>query len=390
MHISERIRRLKPSATLTINARTQELRAQGREVVSLAVGEPDFGTPQHVIQAAKQALDHGKTRYTPVPGLPELREAAAGYFKRFYGATAGAENVICTAGGKQALYNLFMALLNPGDEVLLPGPYWVSYPAMIDLAEGVTRVVPASEHNGFLVTVDDLEKHVTERTRVLLLNSPNNPTGGTYSREQLEDLAAWAMSKNIFVISDEVYDRLVYAPAKPASLAPFWEKHPENVAVVNALSKSFCLTGMRVGFALAHPELINGMSKIQGQSTSNINSVAQYASIAAFNGSWDVLDGMTEAFARRRDYILETLSAWPGVTCPRPNGAFYVFPVLNALYKDGVTDSTSLCTKLLDEAGVALVPGVAFGDDRCARISYAVSDDVLADSLDKIARVLVK
>lgn len=389
MHISERIRGLKPSATLTINAKTQQLRAQGREVVSLAVGEPDFSTPAHVIQAAKDALDNGKTRYTPVPGLPELRKAAAGYFQGFYGAEADAEHIICTAGGKQALYNLFMTLLDPGDEVLLPGPYWVSYPAMISLAGGVTKVVPTSEHNDFLVTVEDLEQHVTDNTRVLLLNSPSNPTGGVYTQEQLEELAAWAVSKDIFVISDEVYDRLVYAPAAPASLSPFWQRNPEHVAVVNALSKSFCLTGMRVGFALAHPELIKGMSKIQGQSTSNINSVTQYAALAAFNGSWDVLDRMTEAFARRRDYILETLSSWPGVTCPKPNGAFYVFPVLNALYKGDITDSTTLCTKLLEEAGVALVPGSAFGDDRCARISYAVSDDVLADSLDKIAKVLL-
>ncbi|MGE4291736.1 MAG: pyridoxal phosphate-dependent aminotransferase [Desulfovibrio sp.] len=390
MIISDRIRRLKPSATLTINAKTQELRAQGREVVSLAVGEPDFATPQHVIDAAKNALDQGRTRYTPVPGLPELRKAAAGYFDRFYGAKAEAENIICTAGGKQALYNLFMALLNPGDEVLLPGPYWVSYPAMIDLAQGVTKVVPASENNGFLVTIEDLEQYVTDRTRILLLNSPSNPTGGTYSQAQLDELAEWALSKNIFVISDEVYDRLVYAPAKPASLSPFWQKHPENVAVVNALSKSFCLTGMRVGFALAHPELVKGMSKIQGQSTSNINSVTQYAALAAFEGSWSMLDEMNTAFARRRDYVLDVLGSWPGVTCPKPDGAFYVFPVLAPLYKNGITDSTSLCTRMLEEAGVALVPGVAFGDDRCVRISYAVSDDTLAMALDKMAKVLVK
>ena len=390
MKISQRISRLKPSATLTINAKTQELRAQGREVVSLAVGEPDFGTPRHVIEAAKKALDQGKTRYTPVPGMPELRKAAAGYFKRFYGAEAAAENIICTAGGKQALYNLFMALLDPGDEVLLPGPYWVSYPAMIELAQGVTRIVPTSEHNGFLATVEELEQHTTERTRILLLNSPSNPTGGAYSQEQLDELAEWALSKNIFVISDEVYDRLVYAPAKPASLSPFWQKHPENVAVVNALSKSFCLTGMRIGFALAHPDLVKGMSKIQGQSTSNVNSVTQHAAIAAFEGSWDILDEMNVAFARRRDYVLEVLSSWPGVTCPRPDGAFYVFPVVQSLYRGDVTDSTSLCTKVLEEAGVALVPGVAFGDDRCVRISYAVGDDVLAMALEKIAKVLVK
>lgn len=390
MKLSERIRRLKPSATLTINAKTQEMRAQGREVISLAVGEPDFPTPQHVIDAAKKALDDGKTRYTPVPGLPELRKAAAGYFDRFYGAKAEAENIICSAGGKQALYNLFMALLDPGDEVLLPGPYWVSYPAMIDLAQGVTKVVPATEHNDFLVTVEDLERQRTDKTRVLLLNSPSNPTGATYSQEQLDELGEWALSHGIFVISDEVYDRLVYAPGKPASLSPLWEKHPESVAVVNALSKSFCLTGLRMGFALAHPELIKGMSKIQGQSTSNVNSATQYAAIAAFQGSWDRLHEMDAAFARRRDYVLDVLSSWPGVTCPRPNGAFYVFPVLSSLFRDGITDSTSLCTKVLEEAGVALVPGGPFGDDRCVRISYAVSDDTLAMALDKMGKVLVK
>lgn len=389
MRISQRVQRLKPSATLAINAKTQELRAQGRQVISLAVGEPDFKTPLHIRDAAKKALDEGHTRYTAVPGIPALRTAIAGYFKQFYGVDASGDNTIATNGGKQALYNLFMALLNPGDEVLVPAPYWVSYPAMIDLAEGVFVPVPTTPENNFLATLDDLDAHRTERTRVLLLNSPSNPTGACYTQRQLNDIAEWAISKHIFVISDEVYDRLVYEPAKPASLSPLWQKHPDKLAIVNALSKSFCMTGFRLGYSLAHPDLVKAMNKIQSQSTSNVNSIAQQAALAAFTGPWDLVDNMLVSFQARRDMILDAIATWPGVTCPKPDGAFYVFPVMEAFYNHATPDSTSLCAKILDEAGVALVPGAAFGDDRCIRFSYAVHELVLTDALDKIRKALI-
>ena len=389
MRISDRLRKLKPSATLAVNAKAQELRAQGREVVSLAVGEPDFGTPEHVREAAKKAIDDGFTRYTPVPGIPDLRNAIAGYYGQFYGVCAKGENAIASGGGKQAIYNLLMALLNPGDEVLIPAPYWVSYPAMVELADGVPVIVPTDPENGFLVSVRDLEAVCTPRTSVLILNSPSNPTGGHYAQEALDEIARWAKARGIFIISDEVYDRLVYEPAKPSTLSNFWQRHPENVAIVGALSKSFCMTGWRVGWALAHPDLVKACAKIQGQSTSNINSITQKAAIAALTGPWTLVDEMKTAFIRRRDLALGIIRSWPGVTCAKPDGAFYLFPVVEKYYTPQMPDSAAMCTRLLEEAGVALVPGSAFGDDRCVRFSYAVADEVLMTALARVGKVLL-
>ncbi|WP_018126051.1 pyridoxal phosphate-dependent aminotransferase [Desulfovibrio oxyclinae] len=387
MRISERLSRLKPSATLAVNTKAQELRAQGREIVSLAVGQPDFGTPAHVVEAAKAALDEGFTRYTPVPGIPELREAVADYYGRFYGITAVQENAIISNGGKQVLYNLLMALVNPGDEVLVPAPYWVSYPAMIELAEGRCVTVPTEAENDFLVSVEGLEAARTERTRVLVLNSPSNPTGCCYTQDQLDGIAQWALDNGVFIISDEVYDRLVYAPVEPATLARFWQKHPESCALVGALSKSFCMTGWRLGWALAAEELVKAMSKIQGQSTSNVSSFSQKAGVVALAGEWDIVEQMKEAFVRRRDIAHEIITSW-GAPCPKPDGAFYLFPVLDAFYTEDAPDSAAMCNKILEEAGVALVPGSAFGDDRCIRFSYAVDDDTLRDALTRVGKVL--
>ncbi len=381
--------RAKPSATLAVNAKAQELRAQGKEIVSLAVGEPDFGTPKHVCEAMKKAVDEGFTRYTPVPGIPELRKAIADYYGKFYGAKALAENTIVSNGGKHSLYNLFMALINPGDEVLIPAPYWVSYPSMVELAEGKPVIVPTTAESGFLADIETLEAACTDRTRVLVLNTPSNPTGGHYPQAHLDEIAAWAKSKGIFIISDEVYDRLVYAPAEYSTLCNFWEKNPEDVAIVGALSKSFSMTGWRVGTTLAHVDLVKAMTKIQSQSTSNVNSMTQKAAVAAFEGPWDLVDEMKVAFQRRRDLAYDIISSWPGAVCPKPNGAFYLFPVLDAFYTEETPDSASMCTKILEEAGVALVPGSAFGDDRCIRFSYAVDDEVLRKSLEKIGNVLM-
>jgi aspartate aminotransferase len=388
MKLAQRITRIKPSATLTINTKAQELRAAGRQIVSLAVGEPDFRTPEHVCDAAKVALDQGFTRYTPVPGIPELRTAVAAYFNTFYGVDAAMENVVVTNGGKQSLYNLFQVLLDPGDEVIIPAPYWVSYPALVQLADGVSVFVTTEPENDFLVSVEQLEAARTPRTRCLVMNTPSNPTGCHYTQAQLDAIAAWAVEKGIFVISDEIYDQLVYAPARPASLAPWWQRHPENFAVVNGLAKSFAMTGWRVGYTLAHADLIKAMTKIQGQSTSNICSIAQKAALAALTGGWDCLAPMLAAFVRRRDLGLSMIRAWGNVVCPEPAGAFYLFPQVDWYYTPQVPDSTALCGLLLEKAGVALVPGAAFGDDRCIRISYALDDETLAGCLDRIGQVL--
>lgn len=387
MKISDRLAQIKPSATLAVNAKAMELRAQGKEIISLAVGQPDFGTPQHVCDAAKEALDEGFTRYTPVPGIPELREAVANYYTKFYGAKTTADNAIVSNGGKQVLYNLLMALVNPGDDVLIPAPYWVSYPPMVQLAQGNSVFVPTTAEEDYLVTIDGLEAARTDKTTVLILNSPSNPTGCCYTQAQLEEIAEWARKNDIFIISDEVYDRLVYAPAEPASLAKVWEAYPDTISIVGALSKSFCMTGWRVGYALAHEDLVKAMSKIQGQSTSNINSITQMAAVAGLSGSWDIVDEMKESFVRRRDIAYEIITGW-GAPCPKPDGAFYLFPVLDQFYTEDAPDSASMCTKILEEAGVALVPGSAFGDDKCIRFSYAVDDETLKDALARVGKVL--
>ena len=388
MRISQRLTQLKPSATLAMNAKAQELKAKGRRIVSLAVGEPDFPTPAHIREAAKQAIDEGFTRYTPVPGIPELRQAVAGYFQEFYGVAAPKEAVVVTNGGKQALYNLFQALLDPGDEALIPGPYWVSYPDMVELAGGVPVIVPTGVEKNFLADVEDLERAATPRTRLLILNAPSNPTGCAYSPDKLSAIARWAMDRDIFVVSDEIYDQLVYPPAQPASLAPLWEKNPERIAVVNGLAKSFAMTGWRVGYALAHPDLVKALSKIQGQSTSNICSIAQKAAVAALTGPKDEVFAMRQAFQRRRDLALGIMAGWEGVVCPKPDGAFYLFPRMDAYYRNGVQGSGDLCARILEEAETALVPGAAFGDDRCVRFSYAVDDQTLAECLERVGGVL--
>jgi len=390
MRIAQKIRSIPPSATLAVNAKAQELAAQGKKIISLAVGEPDFPTPEHICQAAKDAVDQGFTRYTPVPGIPALRQAVAEAFGRGAGQTGiPAEATMVCNGGKQALYNLFQALLDPGDAVLIPAPYWVSYPPMVLLADGKPVFVPSTPERRFLVSPADLEQHCPPNARILLLNSPSNPTGCHYTQAELDALIDWALQRDMFVISDEIYDQLVYPPAQPSSAVSWWIKHPEHVAVVNGLSKSMAMTGWRIGYVLAHPDLIKAMTRIQGQSTSNVCSITQKAALAGLTGPMDIIQEMRAAFIRRRDLALERVTAWPGVVCPRPDGAFYLFPRMDALYAPGRDNSADLCTHVLEKAGVALVPGSAFGDDRCVRFSCALDDQTLIAALDLVRTALL-
>lgn len=389
MKTARRIQQIKPSATLAVSAKAMDLKAQGKEIRSLSVGEPDFPTPKHICDAAKNALDEGFTRYTQVPGIPELRQAIAEYYRRFYRVQPPMDATIVTNGGKQALFNLFQIMLDPGDEVLIPAPYWVSYPAMVELAGGVTSVVATTPENDFKMTPEDLEKAINPKTTALILNSPSNPTGCHYTPEEIGTLVQVALDNNVFIISDEIYDQLIYPPAKPASLAGWWEKYPDMIAVVNGLAKSFAMTGWRVGFVLSDPEIIKLLSKIQSQSTSNICSIAQKAALAALTGPWEPVEEMRRAFERRRDLAMEIVNTWPDVICPKPDGAFYIFPDVHKHYGSDFSDSTSLCTALLEKAGTAVIPGIAFGDDHCIRISYAVSDDVFVESMEKIRKVLI-
>lgn len=388
MHLSHRILQIKPSATLSINARAAELKAKGQEVISLAAGEPDFQPPQHVLQAVKEAVDAGCVRYTPVPGLPELRQALAGACSRQYGQDIAPNMTIATNGGKQGLYNLFQCLLDPGDEVLIPAPYWVSYPDMVSLAQGTPVFIPSSPDKAFRITPADLQAHLTDKTRILVLNTPSNPTGSHYPQAELDELILWAVQHDVFVISDEIYDQLVYPPAQPASAGQWLTRHPELIAVCNGLSKTFAMTGWRMGYVISHPDLIAKLSTLQGQSTSNVCVLVQKAAVAALQGPTDFLQHHREMFRKRRDLCLEHISSWPGVQCPRPDGAFYLFPRMDGVYTQDIPDSTALCSYLLDKAQVALVPGVAFGDDRCLRISYALDEATLIQALDRIKAAL--
>lgn len=389
MQISDRLSLVQPSATLAVNTRAQELRAQGIEVTSLAVGEPDFPTPAHIREAAKAAIDDNFTRYTAAAGIPELRRAAGEYFARQYATPVAPESILVGAGGKQCLYTFFQATINPGDEVLLPSPYWVSYPDMVRLAGGVPVPVHAGAERGFKVTPLMLENHVTDKTRFLILNSPSNPTGAVYSDREFMQIMRWALARNIFVVSDEIYDQLVFEPARMTSAITWFAHCPELVAVLNGLSKSYAMTGWRVGYMAAHPELVRKMAALQGHSISNVCSVAQKAALAALNGPDDCVVEMREAFRRRRDLALRIVDTWPGAVCPRPDGAFYLFVDVSGLYREGgIADSAALCSHLLDEAHVGLVPGAAFGDDNCIRLSYAVADDVLEDALRRVGRAL--
>ena len=352
MQISERVRTMKPSLTLSVNTRAMELRAQGIQVTSLAVGEPDFPTPKHICEAAKAAIDANFCRYTAVPGIPELRAAVGGYFKKFYGEDIAPECTIVSAGGKHALYNFMQASINPGDEVLLPAPYWVSYPYTIQLAGGVPVIVQASLEQGFKVTPEMLDAKCTDKTKLLVLNTPSNPTGAVYSAVH------------------------------------HFAKNPEKVAILNGVSKSFAMTGWRVGYVVAHPEIIKKMSSMQGHCTSNICSISQKAALAGLTGPLDFLGEMRSAFQRRRDLAMDIINGWDFASCPCPDGAFYLFVDVRKCFGGTVKNSTELCTWLLDKARVAVVPGAAFGDDNCIRFSYAVSDDTLRDALQRIGDAL--
>ncbi|WP_295637201.1 pyridoxal phosphate-dependent aminotransferase [uncultured Mailhella sp.] len=389
MNFADRMKKITPSATLAINAKALEMKAKGIAVTSLAVGEPDAPTPRHICEAAKKAIDENFTKYTPVNGIMEVRNAVCHYFQRQYQVSAKPENVILTTGGKQSLANTLLVMLNDGDDVLLPCPYWTSYPDLIRLAGGNPVLVKADSSRGFRIDPSDLEKAVTPRTRMMILNSPSNPTGVAYTQEELDALVTWCFEHDIFVLADEMYEQLVY-DGKPVSASRWWEKHPERIAILNGLSKAFSMPGWRVGYTLGHEDLIKQCSKLQGQMTSHMCSIAQKAAVAALDGPYDCVEEMRLSFLRRRDLAMAEISTWPGVVCHRPGGAFYLFPDVSALFTPEMPSGEAVCSYLLEKARVACVPGEAFGDPHCIRLSYAVSDDVLMDALRRIKEALYR
>jgi aspartate aminotransferase len=388
--LSDRVKRVKPSPTLAMDAKAKAMRAAGEDVVNFGVGEPDFDTPDNIKEAAVKALKDGQTKYTPAAGILPLREAAADKFKKDNGLEYGADQILVSCGAKHSLYNIAQALLSPGDEVLIPSPYWVSYPAQVLLNDGTPVIVETREEDSFMLKADALEAAVTPKTKALMLNSPSNPTGLAYDRKTLEAVAEIALRHNLIVISDEVYEKLLYDGAEHVSIASLGKEIKEKTIVVNGISKSHAMTGWRIGFAAGPVDVIKAMAKIQGQSTSNPSSIAQWAGVEALTGPQDFLGTMLVEFDKRRKFLVEGLNAMSGVSCLSPSGAFYAFPNTSGVYGGKIKNSTDLAIYLLEEAKVALVQGDAFGNDNHVRISYAVSMEDIKKALERIEAALKK
>ena len=393
MVVSERIRAIKPSPTLAINAKAVSMRQAGVDVISFGVGEPDFDTPRHIRQAGVRAIEEGFTRYTAAGGIPELKDAIVEKFRSDNSLSYEREEVMVSCGGKHVLYNLAQAALNPGDEVIIPAPYWVSYPPIVVLAGARPVIVETGEAEDFKLSADALEESITPRTKLLVLNSPSNPTGSVYTQGELERLAEVLLRHDISVVSDEIYEKLIFDGKPFYSIAQVSEELKGKVFVVNGVSKTYAMTGWRIGYVAGAREVIAGMTKIQSQSTSNPNSIAQKAAIAALTGPQDSVGHMVEAFDERRKYLVGRLNALPGNHCNMPVGAFYAFPDFGHYFKTDlqgrdIKGSADLCEYLLTEARVALVPGIAFGADDFVRFSYATSLEAVKEGVDRIEEAL--
>ncbi len=390
--LNQAVRRIRPSATLAVTARAAELKAAGRDVIALGAGEPDFDTPDHIKEAAIAAIRRGETKYTKVDGTPALKEAVIAKFRRENGLDYGPEEVIVSSGGKQVIFNALAASVDPGDEVIIPAPYWVSYPEIVAFAGGVPRIVETAIADGFKLSPAALEAAITPKTKWLIFNSPSNPTGAAYTADEMRALGeVLARHPQVHVLSDEIYEHLTYDDFAFTSFAAANPDLFDRVLTVNGVSKAYAMTGWRIGYAGGPKPLVRAMAKIQGQSTSNPCSIAQAAARAALTGPQAFLADWRRTFAERRDLVVERLSAIPGITCRRPEGAFYVFPELAGLIgrktPAGRTleDDLAIAQWLLEEAEVAVVPGTAFGASPYMRISYATATALLEEACRRIA-----
>lgn len=382
MELAARIKQVTPSLTLAIDAKAKAMKAEGVDVCSFSAGEPDFNTPQHIVDAAKAALDAGKTRYGPAAGEPKLREAIALKLQRDNGLCYGTDNILVTNGGKQALFNLMLAMIEAGDEVIIPAPYWVSYPEMVKLAEGTPVILPTTVEQNFKITPEQLKQAITPKTKLFIFNSPSNPTGMVYTPEEVKAIAQVVVDSGIWVLSDEIYEKILYDGAEHLSIGAASPDAYEHTIVSSGFAKTYAMTGWRVGFLAGPQPLIKAATTIQGHSTSNVCTFSQYGAIAAYEGSQDCVAAMVTAFAERRQFMLDSLNAIPGLTCPQPNGAFYMFP---SIAKTGLT-SLAFCDALLESQQVAAIPGIAFGADDCIRLSYATSMDTIKRGLERLAK----
>ena len=389
--IAKRLEKIKPSATLALAAKAQQLKAEGKDVIGLAVGEPDFDTPAFIKDAAKKAMDEGKTKYTPVPGTPELRKAVAAKFKRENNLDYTPEQVIVSTGGKQVLYNAFMATLNPGDEVIIAAPYWLSYPEMVMLCEGKPVIVQTTPESGFKMSPAALEKAITPATKWVIINSPSNPTGGAYNPAELKALGE-VLKKypHVYILTDDIYEHLTYDNFKFSTIAEVTPELYERTLTVNGVSKAYSMTGWRIGYAAGPLELIKEMSKVQGQSTSNPSSISQAAALAALNGDQSFLKDWRAKFQERRDLVVSMLNQAKGLKCFAPEGAFYVFAscegTIGKKTPDGKTieTDTDFANYLVDKHNVVIVPGVEFGLAPYFRVSYALSKETLTKACERI------
>ncbi|WP_112243314.1 pyridoxal phosphate-dependent aminotransferase [Kribbella monticola] len=392
--ISARIGAISESATLAVDAKAKALKAAGRPVIGFGAGEPDFPTPDYIVEAAVAAArDPRNHRYSPAGGLPELKQAIVDKTKRDSGYEIEASQVLVTNGGKHAVYNTFATLLDPGDEVLLPAPYWTTYPETIQLAGGVPVEVLADETQNYLVTVEQLEAARTEKTKALLFCSPSNPTGAVDTPEAIEAIGRWALEHGIWVITDEIYEHLTYGDAKSTSLPVVVPELAEHTVVLNGVAKTYAMTGWRVGWMIGPKDVIKAATNLQSHQTSNVCNVAQRAAIAALTGDLTAVDEMKVAFDRRRKLMVSMLNEIPGVECPEPTGAFYAYPSVKGVFGRELngrtpTTSTELAEIILDEAEVAVVPGEAFGAPGYLRLSYALGDDDLIEGVSRIQKLL--
>ena len=392
--VSQRIGSIAESATLAVDAKAKALKAAGRPVIGFGAGEPDFPTPAYIVDAAVDAARQPKYhRYSPAAGLPELREAIAKKTLRDSGYEAAASQVLVTNGGKQAVYNSFATLLDPGDEVIVPTPYWTTYPEAIRLAGGVPVEVFAGPEQGYLVTVDQLEAAVTPRTKILLFVSPSNPTGAVYSPEQVKEIGQWAASKGLWVITDEIYEHLTYDGVPFTSIATAAPELGDRVVVLNGVAKTYAMTGWRVGWMIGPADVIKAATNLQSHATSNVSNVSQIAALAAVAGPLDAVEEMKVSFDRRRKAMVSALNAIDGVDCPTPHGAFYAYADVRGLLGrelGGIRPATSaeLAALVLDKVEVAIVPGEAFGPSGYVRLSYALGDEDLAEGVGRLADFL--
>lgn len=393
MFISQRAQRTSPSPTLAITAKARKMREEGIDVLSFGAGEPDFDTPEFIKEAAITALREGFTKYTPTAGIEPLRKAICEKLWRDNELKYEPNQIIVTCGGKHALYNTFQVICDPGDEVIIPAPYWVSYPEMVKLADGVPVFVYADESTNFVPPIDAIREKITARTRAIVINSPCNPTGAVFPRQTLKEIAALALKHDLYIISDEIYEKMVYDGHEHFSIASLGEEVKKRTILINGMSKAYSMTGWRIGYAAAERELISAMTRIQDQSTSNPTSIAQKAALAALQASEDVVKQMVSAFAERRRVIVDGLNSIPGFRCVEPGGAFYAFPKVSALYGKRwgdrvINNSDTFAEYLLEVARVAVVPGSGFGADENIRLSYACSLDTIRNGIDRIAQAV--